>query len=56
MADEEIIKMNTDIKLTDANGNPISVTTPPPEYITETFNFKSQKYSGRSFEPNGGGI
>lgn len=32
--------MNTKINLTDVNGDPIQVTTPHPEYITETFNFK----------------
>lgn len=39
MSDSDIIKMNTDIKLTDSNGDPISVTTPQPEYLVETFTF-----------------
>lgn len=43
MSDEnnDIIKMNTDINLTDCNGNPIQIETPRPEYITETFDFHS---------------
>lgn len=39
MSDNDTIKMNTNIKLTDSNGNPISVTTPQPEYLVETFSF-----------------
>lgn len=38
--DEDIIKMNTDINLTDSNGNPIIVETQPPEYIISTFTRK----------------
>ena len=38
MPDEDIIKMNTDINLTDNSGEPIQVNTPRPEYIIETFN------------------
>ena len=41
MADNDIIKINTDIKLTDSNGNSIPVVTPQPEYMVETFSFNS---------------
>lgn len=53
MSDEDIIKMNTDINLTDSNGKPISVTTPQPEYITETFNFKPKMNSSEIITANG---
>lgn len=53
MSDEDIIKMNTGINLTDSNGNPISVTTPQPEYITETFNFKPKTTSNEIITASG---
>lgn len=53
MPDEDIIKMNTDITLTDTNGNQISVTTPRPEYITETFNFKPRMNQNEIFTADG---
>ncbi len=53
MSDEDIIKMNTNINLTDSNGNPISVTTPQPEYITETFNFKPSINQNEIFTADG---
>lgn len=53
MSDEDIIKMNTDINLTDINGNPIQVTTPQPEYITETFNFKPRMSQNEIFTADG---
>ncbi|MCM1416377.1 MAG: hypothetical protein NC430_10695 [bacterium] len=37
MSNEDIIKMNTDINITDSNGNPIQVNTQSPEFLTETF-------------------
>ena len=37
MSDNDIIKMNTNIKLTDGNGNPIPVVTPQPQILVETF-------------------
>lgn len=40
MSDDDIIKMDTDIHITDSNGNPITVSTIQPEYVTETFNLK----------------
>ena len=53
MSDDDIIKMNTDIELTDSNGNPITVTTQQPEYITETFNFQSKTNSNNIITENG---
>lgn len=53
MSDDDIIKMNTDINLTDINGNPIQVTTPQPEYITETFNFKPGMKQNEIFTGDG---
>lgn len=46
MSDEnnDIIKMNTNINITDSNGNPIQIDTPRPEYITETFEFNPNNY------------
>lgn len=43
MSDEnnDIIKMNTDITMTDSNGQPIQIKVPQPEYITETFDMHS---------------
>ncbi len=47
MPDDDIIKMDTDIILTDSNGNTIPVNVQSPEYITETFSFKPSKtYEG----------
>ena len=37
MSNDDVIKMNTDINLTDSNGNPISVNTQTPELLVETF-------------------
>lgn len=53
MPDEDVIKMNTNINLTDSKGNPISVTTPQPEYITETFNFNPSMYGNNIFTADG---
>lgn len=47
MSDKDIIKMDTDIHLTDKNGEPIQVTTPQPEYIAEAFNFKPKMSSSK---------
>ena len=33
--------MNTDITMTDSNGQPIQIKVPQPEYITETFDMHS---------------
>ena len=50
MSDDDIIKMNTDINLINNNGEPIPVSTPQPEYITETFNFKPTSNSNNNTE------
>lgn len=50
MSDDDIIKMNTDINLTNNNGESISVSTPQPEYITEAFNFKPTSNSNNNTE------
>ena len=34
---EDIIKMNTNIKLTDKDSNEIKVITPEPEYMEQIF-------------------
>lgn len=47
MSDKDTIKMDTDIHLTDNNGEPIQVTTPQPEYIAEAFNFKPKMSSSK---------
>lgn len=43
MAENDIIKMNTNNILKDSNVNPIPINVQKPEYITETFNFKKEK-------------
>lgn len=40
MSENDVIKMNTDTQLTDKQGNPINIKTPPPEYLVETFSLK----------------
>ena len=45
MSDNDNIKINTNIILKDSNGNPITVNTPQPEYLVETFNFKGSTYN-----------
>lgn len=37
MSNDDIVKLNTDIQLTDKSGNPIEVNTPDPEVIIEMF-------------------
>lgn len=39
MPNDDVIKMTTDINITDTNGNTIPVNTQSPEYMIETFAF-----------------
>jgi len=43
MSENDAIKMNTDIQLTDSKGVPINVVTPKPEYLVETFSLKESE-------------
>lgn len=43
MSENDVIKMNTDTKLTDSKGTPINVTTPKPEYLVETFSLRESE-------------
>ena len=52
MSDKDIIKINTDIKLTDAQGNPIEVVTPSPVGINEIFSFHGSQSSVTNSEDN----
>ena len=45
MSDNDVIKMTTNINVTDSNGNPIPVVTPRPEVLLETFSFNGETRS-----------
>lgn len=42
MSNDEI-KIKTDVKLTDSNGQPVNVKTQSPEYLVETFSLENDK-------------
>ncbi len=41
--DSDLIKIESDIRLTDKEGNPIEVKVPEPEYIPEVFFIKNRR-------------
>lgn len=48
MPNDDVIKMTTDINITDLNGNAIPVNVQSPEYMVETFAFDGIEHNNNS--------
>lgn len=48
MPNDDVIKMTTDIKITDSTGNTIPVKTQSPEYLMEMFTLNSSKQNSNT--------